>query len=265
MEVHHHPHLEHKPKPWKEYLLEGLMIFLAVFMGFIAENIREHIVEKNRAKEYMKEMVHNLQYDTVRCFINSGSNVDLAKGIDSFRTELKQAIAGNINSNRLYYFAVKYVASNGVSYAVFNTSAITELRNSGSLRLIGDQKLIGDIADYYDRHLYAANTFFPREQLAELYKTSKEIFSWVYYDDLLNVAGQLDAKFKINYDYGKLLVMKPAPKLLKTSPQDLTQLYNALCNFEAGVKYYNFFLSNVKGAGVKLMGSIKDEYHLKDE
>ncbi|MFB9842968.1 hypothetical protein [Mucilaginibacter ginsenosidivorans] len=23
MEVHHHPQLEHKPKPWKEYLLEG--------------------------------------------------------------------------------------------------------------------------------------------------------------------------------------------------------------------------------------------------
>jgi hypothetical protein len=46
MEVHH-PHLAHKEKPWKEYLLEGLMIFLAVSMGFIAENIREHISEQN--------------------------------------------------------------------------------------------------------------------------------------------------------------------------------------------------------------------------
>ena len=35
MEVHHHPDLHHKPKAWKEYLLEGLMIFLAVTMGFI--------------------------------------------------------------------------------------------------------------------------------------------------------------------------------------------------------------------------------------
>ena len=41
MEVHHHPQLDHKHKPWKEYLLEGLMIFIAVMMGFIAENIRE--------------------------------------------------------------------------------------------------------------------------------------------------------------------------------------------------------------------------------
>lgn len=56
MEVHHHPHLAHKGKPWKEYLLEGLMIFLAVSMGFIAENIRENLSEQNKKKELI-EMV----------------------------------------------------------------------------------------------------------------------------------------------------------------------------------------------------------------
>lgn len=30
MEVHHHPQLKHEPKPWKEYILEYLMIVLAV-------------------------------------------------------------------------------------------------------------------------------------------------------------------------------------------------------------------------------------------
>ena len=35
MEVHHHPNLHHKRKPWKEYLLEGLMIFIAVTLGFL--------------------------------------------------------------------------------------------------------------------------------------------------------------------------------------------------------------------------------------
>src|SRR5450432_3174575 len=55
MEVHHHPQLEHKAKPWREYLLEGLMIFLAVTMGFFAENLREHISESNRENEFAKE------------------------------------------------------------------------------------------------------------------------------------------------------------------------------------------------------------------
>ena len=43
MEVHHHPDLHHEKKKWKEYFLEFLMIFLAVTLGFIAENIRESI------------------------------------------------------------------------------------------------------------------------------------------------------------------------------------------------------------------------------
>jgi hypothetical protein len=46
MEVHHHPDIHHKPKKWKEYFLEFLMIFLAVTLGFIAENLREHLTER---------------------------------------------------------------------------------------------------------------------------------------------------------------------------------------------------------------------------
>ena len=63
MEVHHHPHLEHKEKPWKEYLLEGLMIFLAVSMGFIAENIREHLAENNKKKELLEIVALDLERD----------------------------------------------------------------------------------------------------------------------------------------------------------------------------------------------------------
>ena len=45
MEVHKHPHHVTHKKKWGEYFLEFLMLFLAVFLGFIAENQREHIVE----------------------------------------------------------------------------------------------------------------------------------------------------------------------------------------------------------------------------
>ena len=50
MEVHHH---SHKPKNWKEYITEFLMLFAAVSMGFIAENIREKHIEDERAEELM--------------------------------------------------------------------------------------------------------------------------------------------------------------------------------------------------------------------
>src|ERR1700741_5455664 len=65
MEVHHHPHLEHKPKPWKEYILEGLMIFLAVTMGFFAETIRENISETSHAKELAKSLYDEVYADSI--------------------------------------------------------------------------------------------------------------------------------------------------------------------------------------------------------
>ena len=49
MEVHHHSHLPHQSKPWKQYLTEGLMIFVAVSLGYAAENIRHHYIEEKKA------------------------------------------------------------------------------------------------------------------------------------------------------------------------------------------------------------------------
>jgi hypothetical protein len=37
MEVHHHAHHDHGKKNWKSYFWEFLMLFLAVFCGFLAE------------------------------------------------------------------------------------------------------------------------------------------------------------------------------------------------------------------------------------
>src|ERR1700741_1429785 len=61
MEVHHHPHVE--KKNFKEYLLEGLMIFLAVSMGFIAENIREIIADNEKEKVSIESFVEDLEAD----------------------------------------------------------------------------------------------------------------------------------------------------------------------------------------------------------
>ncbi len=59
MEVHHHPHVE--KKNFKEYFLEFLMIFLAVTLGFFAENLREHFERKKNAKEYLEAFENELK------------------------------------------------------------------------------------------------------------------------------------------------------------------------------------------------------------
>jgi hypothetical protein len=144
MEVHHHPHVE--KKSFKEYILEGLMIFVAVSMGFIAENIREHIVEKKQLKEYIIQLVNNLKYDTTRININTSSNITSCNNLDSFRYEILAAKNGHINPYNLYRYSQSY----NWGYIVFNTSAISQLKNSGVFRLIENKTLVEKIDDYYD-------------------------------------------------------------------------------------------------------------------
>jgi hypothetical protein len=47
-------------KGLKEYLLEGLMIFVAVSMGFIAENIREDLADNEKEIKYIRSFYSDL-------------------------------------------------------------------------------------------------------------------------------------------------------------------------------------------------------------
>jgi hypothetical protein len=62
MEVHHH---SHHPKKWKEYITEFIMLFLAVSLGFFAENIREQQVEKHREISYLQNVHEDLKLDLI--------------------------------------------------------------------------------------------------------------------------------------------------------------------------------------------------------
>ena len=83
MEVHHHPNLHHKPKPIKEYLLEGLMIFIAVTLGFFAESFRENLSNHEKEKRYISGIVRNLKDDTAQISYILYEQSRLLKKIDS--------------------------------------------------------------------------------------------------------------------------------------------------------------------------------------
>jgi hypothetical protein len=88
MEVHHHPDVE--KKGFKEYLLEGLMIFLAVMMGFVAENIRENISEHKRADEFARSYYGDIKKDTALLHQALRFSAHKIAAIDSIETEMHQ-------------------------------------------------------------------------------------------------------------------------------------------------------------------------------
>jgi hypothetical protein len=62
MEVHAHSHTARKK--WTHYLWEFLMLFLAVFCGFLAEYQLEHKVEQEKGKQYIKSFYEDLATDS---------------------------------------------------------------------------------------------------------------------------------------------------------------------------------------------------------
>ena len=65
MEVHHPHHPTHKKK-WSEYIIEFVMLFAAVTLGFFAENIREHYVETKKAIISAGNLYVDVLEDSVR-------------------------------------------------------------------------------------------------------------------------------------------------------------------------------------------------------
>lgn len=262
MEVHHHSHTSRKK--WTHYFWEFLMLFLAVFCGFLAEYQLEHKIEKERARKYLYDMVENLKYDTIRYNRNLVNNEAIGKQLDSFRAEISRAVNGQINGNRLYELWIKCSNFNTV---VFNRTAITQLKNSGSFRLIKNDILSSSISDYYERKTSAIEEQEENLRRANerLSISSARFFYYASFDITLSKETTFkemvpDSIIRKNY---KVLNSNPPLTLLNSNPADLKLLYNDVAMKENSMKQYNAYLRWARETAISLMGEITEEYHFK--
>src|SRR6185295_11376515 len=80
----HAQHLHKAPSHgWKHYFFEFLMLFLAVTLGFFVENQREHYVEHQRANEFAKSLVKDLQNDLTSIDVQKKSSAIFVAITDS--------------------------------------------------------------------------------------------------------------------------------------------------------------------------------------
>jgi hypothetical protein len=264
MEVHHHPNVE--KKNFKEYFLEFLMIFLAVTMGFFAESFRENITEKKMMHGYMAQMVENMKYDTTRCNNALTFNKKTSLYLDSLRCEIDNAANGNMHTNQLYYLYIKTLE---FSTVLFKQSAITQLKNSGNLRLIENKALVNKLLEYYDRWVIAAATSgdFLDHQMEEFDKNSLNFFNWQYLPKLVKT----DTVFSYARDSSidnyidAIRERNPPLALLNKKPEDLKKLNNQVNNVERSVHTFNSFLRLDKNLADTLIRQIEKEYDLNSE
>jgi len=165
MEVHHHPEVE--KKGFKEYILEGLMIFIAVFMGFIAENVRERIADHEREKQYMESLVKDLASDSVSLKAGFPLKDERLKSIDSVFAFFEDHPGAKTISVDVYR---QMRRAQWDRVYVRNTGTINQLRNAGGLRLIRKQNVRDSLAAYdwfWDRLAYYHDIYFVNQRNEE--------------------------------------------------------------------------------------------------
>ena len=156
MEVHAHTHTARKK--WTHYFWEFIMLFLAVFCGFLAENQREHYIEHQREKHFMKTLLQDLKNDTtsfsntIRIFQNS---IDR---FDSLKSFIKNPVTPRaiLNSYKAATLVWRFGSFN------YSDRTIEQLKSAGNFRLIRNSS-VSDTLIEYDK--YIRNLFMDIEEV----------------------------------------------------------------------------------------------------
>jgi hypothetical protein len=254
MEVHHHPDLLHKPKKWKEYLIEFLMIFLAVTLGFFAENIREHFAETEKAKEYAKSLYDDLKLDSA---IIERTYKEKEWVIVKFDSALKILDSKELDRfNEFIYYVERYT----VFKDVFTSQDVTyqQLRSSGNFRYIKNISLYKEIADYYNLYIryQSLDGSFGNSGLSETSELESKLFDP---KDLASLYNNNGTSF---YD----LVLRPTAEFaaIPKDYHELKLLHIRIDNARHTSRDSQVLFRMLERDGLAIMNDLKKEYHFEN-
>lgn len=249
MEVHSHSHTERKK--FTHYLWEFLMLFLAVFCGFLAENFREHQVEHQREKEYMQSMIKDLGADTTA--LNEGFPKKEARiaAIDSLFDYF--SLHRNENKIPTYVHNLMRRSSWDRSYDR-NQLTMSQLKSSGNMRLVRNRKIADSILSYD----------FAWERADNYYKETYWENSRIINDYIKKMLADysLLSYYKANTTEAARLPEGSA-FYIQINPSYLIEYLNHLHKVKVTIQQDKVFYKNIEQGAEQLITLIKKEYHLE--
>ena len=246
MEVHSHTHpdsyRDHRKK-WTHYLWEFLMLFLAVFCGFLAENQREHMVEHQREKKYVRQLLSDLRAD-------SAFFVRLSTALDTIISHYKRFEEVMSSASPTNYDILKaYIKLQSTFTMRPTATTYSEMKSSGSFRYIQNEELTTLIKKYYEGNLDFLKT---NEDLGnDFFKTQVQPFTISHFR-------------MADIDFMNDKLSTPTPVFINRNKESELQLMNIMNMYYAYLLLYH---ENAVKPAAKRLNSIidllKKDYHLK--
>jgi hypothetical protein len=243
MEVHHHTH---HPKKWKEYISEFLMLFLAVTLGFFAENKREEMVENHREQQYMQSLYEDLKKDT--------SMLNTLEYYDQIQINKIDTVNNVINDNVWNDTTIKYIyranlKTLGNLRLSLNERTSSQLKNSGGMRMIENLEISNKISEYWELCDNTKNMGITIDELKlKARDKSYSIFDQKYYTN--TTTGEI-------VDHAKLMTYDKT--VLTEYANRLNHIRNSMKNVRTP------FVVKLNEKAKELIADLKKEYSLNDK
>jgi hypothetical protein len=247
MEVHSHMHTP--LKKWTHYLWEFLMLFLAVTLGFLVENQREHMIEHQREKQFIHSLIIDVKLDTANLNRIISGRTERSNMFDTL-TFLINSPDRDKHSRDIYFFG-RHITRISEIIFIYNDRTMQQLKSSGGLRLIRNRNAADSII-IYDARVRALEKLEERELkfidlcLPSCYK----IFDGLVYDNMIT---------------NETVILKPDsnPALLNTTLQALPEFNLALHNVKSVNRLNRKNAIALLQEAIQLLNTLNKEYKLE--
>lgn len=245
MEVHVKPQ-ENKEFKFKPFLYEFFIIFLAVSLSFVVENIRENYIDHHKEVQYIQSLANDVKMDTLELSQVIIANKNQVKEISRFLEKLENPDSSKKTTNYIYYYSVVNLGTLENFTHVDRT--ISQLKNAGGLRLIQNKAVSDSIVNY--------------DALVNDAEVMGDICLKFFYDLLGQQRELLNFKMIRSNNYKDLLV-DPNLRLLKTDQYSIDLYYNNALSFASLLSGYKNKLINLEKHADNLLKTLETEYSIE--
>jgi hypothetical protein len=251
MEVHHRPQTPRKK--WTHYFWEFLMLFFAVFCGFLAENQREHFIEHKREKQYVRSLVRDVATDTSH--INE-LIFDSNLGFKSIQKTCDSLLVGFAEYSTHFTVAgerqMRWLLNTGFPDFIYTDRTMQQLKNAGGLRLIRNLTAADSIISY---DAAVRDIFLELESLGEFFSAIRNF-------RIDNFSMRRRQELSRDHSDAEIEKMKIS---LWTGPDAKAsdKLYNLIRIYRGVIESRIDYLIDLKFKGIRLIEVLKKEYRLK--
>ncbi len=265
MEVHHPSHTERKK--WTHYFWDFLMLFLAVFCGFLAEYKLEHTLEQQRGKQYASTMLEDLRADKEALESGIKINKAITRFIDTLLAIYLPDNGQTKTTAQLYYYG-RY----GLRFWYYVNKQVTleQMKQSGTIRYLHNSSLEKQMVSL-DKMISFIRYWDGRDELfhEQAISYSSKLFNYAFfrtipvYTQILE-KDEKDTTTNLEWAQSRAAFLSTDPPLVNKQPELVAEFLN-FCNqripvLNAKVSAYQEALSEIE----KLTGELRNEYHLSE-